>query len=162
MKKRISKKRNIIALLILLLLLSLVPYFIFHEKMYAYKLDAHHISLTLKEFVKSNHGSFPSSEDKLIEKGYLKQPSENNNKYKVRYRKETDSWWPCLDYKGMNVRYNFDLSNVKVVDNKLCDKNTNYQILIIEGPYSSYFLKDEYERYSYEIYEEIVSQFNSD
>lgn len=107
----------------------------------------------------ANEGYFPSSEDDLVQRGYLRKENNDVNsiQYYIRCDPNTEGWHSLFPYKLFKIRYGIDIQDLKIINGKVCDKITNEPILLIEGSYS-FALKRTYESVTLMWYNQVLKK----
>lgn len=126
----------------------------------------------IKLYIRENEGRFPTSEQDLINKGFVKIETYSNLKqrYSVRCHfrdifarrrlnqvppvKKTEVWWTIIPLSKLNIKYGTKIDDIEVTDHRLYDKNTQAQIFLIESPYTI-GKRQEHESISFELYKEM-------
>jgi len=118
------------------------------------------------DYIRENEGKFPSNEADLEQKYILKKTIVDDTiKYYVRSNDydaehpEAGKTWKeiALTFDLFELRYWSKLEKIERIDDKLYDKFTGKQILLIKGPYPR-LLKNTYELISLSWYELILQE----
>lgn len=158
---RKAKVRTIAAILVFLLVVSgYGAYRWFMKELVKSKFGAPSagcIGALISSYISEN-GHFPKCEDDLVQKGFLKRTETGEGtRYFIRYYGDNKRPWHELNFDSFKILYGVCPERYAVVDGKLCDKLTNEQVLLIDGPYKE-DLKAQYESISLWWYELMLGE----
>lgn len=130
------------------------------------------VASCIKLYIEEHEGHFPTSQEDLIAKGFIKIETYGNlrHKYRVRFSVtdvfhnqdsnkapavKMEGWMPISSFNEFNIRYGTRIEDIQVSGHRLYDKNTQAQILLVEGSYKR-GLRQEHESISFELYKEML------
>jgi len=106
-------------------------------------------------YLEQNAGVFPSSEEELLQKGFLKieNSTESERSYiyiLVRNRNApSPEFRRCFRFRNFTIKYNTQYEDLQLLNGRLVDKRTNQPVLLINGPCRLFV---PYRDYSIELY----------
>jgi hypothetical protein len=123
--------------------------------------DLVEIAMALKGFIHETKGKFPTSEQDLIDKGFLKiveAPFGTRYVVRVDYYFESRTWGD-VPLERFKIYYGATVDNLRLEGDVLYRKDTNVPVLLIDGPCRDKFKKiyalqsqPSYEEFSVELY----------
>lgn len=154
---------TIFALLFALVFISISFYFtqVKHERyLIGLENDLRILGKKFKEYISQNNGSFPSSEEDLINKGFLAKKNLKESRITRYYIPDPVYGVGATAnyFHEWKIEYGVKLEDLKVEEGKLYDINTNMQMVLIRGPFirRDRFLNKVYEEVSLDLYNEML------
>lgn len=165
-----KKMTKVIIITVCVLFLWFVVYGLYGEFVGSRKFFLHRFGSCLKLYI-WKEGSFPSSRDDFIDKGYLVVISDNQ--YEVKSINGFYFDWPKVDLSSgyilggragngfgeFNISYGAKVEDLMVCDGVLVDRRTKKPFLLIGGPYE-FLNRRYYRRVNLDLYEEMLRQRN--
>ncbi|HOM62114.1 MAG TPA: hypothetical protein PLP49_11855 [Anaerohalosphaeraceae bacterium] len=151
---KIMRKFDMVLVFAVLLIIGMyVSWHIWKAFPVAYGHNLVKIKICLLYYIEQNSGEFPSSEEDLLQKGFLKV--DNSHIY-VQFPNtaSTIESHRCFRFRAFTIRYGTKFEDLKLFKGVLVDKKTNKEVLLINGPCR--FLLP-YKDYSIEIYEKMLT-----
>jgi len=112
----------------------------------------------ISRYIEENDGNFPASEDDLISKKYIKKDRVRNGYEYYLKLNPNDPYYKYANFKYLKIAYGTRLEDIALVNDKLYDKSTNKQLLLIDGPYRKFLKGKCYEPMSVKLYGQMVKE----
>jgi hypothetical protein len=110
----------------------------------------------LRNYISENEGSFPSSEEDLNNKGFIKKESLHVHSISISDSNNAGKrdWEEISNFEHFNIYYGIDINDVEAKDNKLYSNETKQQIFLINGRFGK--SGEIFEKASYDLYKEML------
>ena len=121
--------------------------------------NIHHV---IALYIQKNNGNFPSSEDDLIQKKFIKKV-KGDDEYEYFLKLGSDDrqdkgYYKHHNFKLFEISYGVNVEDINRVGPKLYVKSTGEQMLLIDGPYRRHLKKTQYEPISLKWYELMLEE----
>lgn len=122
------------------------------------------LEFTLVRYIKQNDGNFPSCEEELVRKDFLRTRNQESidgqySNLLIQSWMDPNSWISFYGRDKLKVSYGLSIEDIYRRNGKLYDLSTNEQIFLIHGPYKI-ILDTEYEKTSNRLYKTMLKAKN--
>lgn len=168
-----NKTKKFLTILLILAIVALIVLYrlstLIHSAGSAARI-AGQIHRVITSYIQENHGDFPANEVDLEQQLFIRKiKTDEGDEYFIRsasfdpqYPEDKKGWIKIWDFDLFKIFYGVNVEDIEMIDDKLYDKATKEQILLIDGSYKKNLQRNHYEPISVKWYNQMLQEKQKD